>query len=79
MEEKLDIRLYKYANGTLEKVGYRKTGPNPHFFNSVEECEVRVMEIKENWMQKRSTKERNQYLIVQYIGPYDSRIVKIIE
>lgn len=78
MEKKLDIRLYKYEDGKLKKLGYRNTGLRPHFFNSIEECEEYINKIKENWMSKRSTSEPNQYVIVQYYEPYSSRIVKII-
>jgi hypothetical protein len=76
MEEnkKPEFRLYEYETGTLRKVGSGKTGMRPHIFETVEGCSAQVERLREKYKSYADT----QFVIVEYTGPFRSRIVTII-
>ena len=74
MENKEDIRLYYFGEGQLYKMGRGKTGIHKHMFNSLKECQDRIVELKK--MKMHSLKE-TQFVIVKYFGVYKSQIVYV--
>jgi len=72
--KKRDFRLYEYENGTLRKVGRGKTGPRPHQFDEYEKCENHVDFLRHKYKSHANT----QFLIIEYIGPYNSSIMRLL-
>lgn len=68
-----DLRLYQLRAGVLFKFGRGKTGLKRHFYNSLED-------IKDFLESLKSSKLRGekQFVIVEYLGPYESKIIEII-
>lgn len=76
MEEvKRDLRVYQYNCGQLQKVGRGKTGPRPHIFNDIEGCTNHISFLREKYKGHKDT----QFIVVEYFGPYDSKIVQMFE
>jgi hypothetical protein len=65
-----DIRIYKYSRGTLKKVGSGKAGLDPHFYSNEKFAVGRISYLK-------ITNPETQYLLVEYTGKYESKIIKI--
>lgn len=68
-----DLRLYQFRAGVLFKFGRGKTGLKRHFYNSLED-------IKDFLESLKSSKLRGekQFVIVEYLGPYESKIIETI-
>lgn len=71
---KRDFRLYQYNSGQLQKVGRGKTGPRPHLFEDYESCLIMVDFLRWKYKGYKDT----QFVIVEYFGAYNSRIVQIL-
>jgi hypothetical protein len=71
---KRDFRLYQYNSGQLQKVGKGKTGARPHLFDEYEKCENHVDFLRHKYKGYQNT----QFLIVEYIGPYNSSITRLL-
>lgn len=73
-----DIRLYIYNMATLQKCKRAKQS-----FKSIEDCENFIKENDEvirKWYCRYLNDYKNfQYVIVEYTGKLDSKIIKIIE
>ena len=69
---KKDYRIYTYKNGTLHKHGAFKSGnaKQKHFYDDLKEAILAINSILDG---------KTQYIIVEYIEPYKSKIIKIIE
>jgi hypothetical protein len=72
---KRDLRVYQYNCGQLQKVGRGKTGPRPHIFEDLEVCTNHINFLREKYKGFGDT----QFIVVEYFGPYNSRIVQIFE
>lgn len=68
-----DLRLYQFRAGILFKFGRGRTGLKRHFYNSLED-------IKDFLESLKSSKLRGekQFVIVEYLGPYKSKIIETI-
>lgn len=68
-----DLRLYQFRAGVLFKFGRGKTGLKRHFYDSLED-------IKDFLESLKSSKLRGekQFVIVEYLGPYESKIIETI-
>lgn len=71
---KRDFRLYQYNSGQLQKIGKGKTGPRPHQFSELDICSNHVDYLRHKYKGYRDT----QFIVVEYFGPYNSRIVTIL-
>ena len=70
-----DLRLYIYETGGLVKSGKSKSKINNsqrHLFEDIEQMKHHI-----NWLKEKS-KVWRQYIIVEYFGKYDSKILEII-
>lgn len=69
---KKDYRIYYYTNGTLHKHGYSKTGNARlrHFYDDLSEAETQINTLL--------NVSKIQFIIVEYTGKYNSKIIKII-
>jgi len=70
----IEYRLYMYSDGTLRKVGKGKTGPRPHQFTDFESISDHVIFLKEKYRGYQKT----QFVVVEWFGPYDSKIYTIL-
>jgi hypothetical protein len=71
---KRDFRLYQYNSGQLQKVGRGKTGPKPHLFEDYDSC----LNIVDFFRDKYKGYKDTQFVIVEYFGAYNSRIVQVL-
>jgi len=72
--EKRDLRLYEYGYGTLKKVGSSRSKVNNsqrHFFDDIEQLKTHI-----NWL--KSKRQNTQFIIIEYFGTYNSKILEII-
>lgn len=78
---KEDIRLYRYENGKLAKVGRLKTGcRGRHYFESVEQCLLHIVDnliAESNPFHKHH--QKSTFVIVKYTGTWQSEIVCIFK
>lgn len=63
--EELDLRVYTYGSGTLNKARFHKVKS----FEGVEKIK--------NWYKSRNIKV--QLVVTQYLGSYQSRIINVID
>ncbi len=71
---KRDLRVYRYNSGQLQKVGRGKTGPRPHIFEDLAGCTNHI-----NFLREKMWHGETQFIIVEYFGPYNSKIVQLFE
>lgn len=71
---KRDFRLYQYSSGQLQKIGRGKTGARPHQFDEYEKCSNHIDFLRNKYKGYQNT----QFVITEYFGPYDSRIVTVL-
>jgi hypothetical protein len=71
---KRDIRLYQYTSGQLEKIGKGKNTHQPHLFTELDTCIGHVDHLVTKYPSRKTT----QFVIVEYFGPNDSRIISIL-
>jgi hypothetical protein len=72
---KRDFRLYQYNSGQLQKVGRGKTGPRPHLFEDYDACSNFIDLLRDKYKGYKET----QFVIVEYFGAYNSRIVRVLD
>lgn len=72
---KRDFRLYQYNSAQLQKVGRGKTGPRPHLFEDYESCSNMVDFLRDKYKGYVDT----QFVIIEYFGAYNSRIVRVLD
>ena len=72
---KRDLRVYQYNCGQLQKVGKGKTGSRPHIFENIAVCANHINFLREKYEGFRET----QFMVVEYFGPYNSKIVQLFE
>lgn len=72
---KRDLRVYQYNSGQLQKVGRGKTGPRPHIFEDLSGCTNHINSLREKYKGFGET----QFMVVEYFGPYNSKIVQLFE
>ena len=72
---KRDFRLNQYNSGQLQKVGRGKTGPRPHLFEDYETCSNFIDLLRDKYKGYKET----QFVIVEYFGAYNSRIVRVLD
>ena len=63
-----DLRLYYYGNGQLYKLGHTK---KTHKFTTLKDCRERI-----KWLNSKNYVY--QYVIIEYFGTHNSRIIEII-
>ena len=69
-----DFRLYHYDSGQLLKMGRGKTGTRPHLFEDYESCSNMVDFLRDKYKGYKDI----QFVIVEYFGAYNSRIVRVL-
>jgi len=70
----LEYRLYFYSEGTLRKEGKGKTRLRPHQFADTISAEEHVIFLRDKYRGYKNT----QFVIVEWFGPYNSRIYSIV-
>lgn len=72
-----DLRIYKYENGNLKKIGSNKSTK----FKILQHYFTNIQEIKEHieWCRIKGFYYESQIVIVEYFDSYKSRIIEIIE
>lgn len=78
---KEDIRLYRYEDGNLRKVGRLKTPSlQRHYFETVEQC---LLHIVDNLISEKNRfhmhYQKDTFVIVKYTGTWQSEVVCIFK
>lgn len=71
----MDIRIYYYTAGQLKKEGHLK---NRHQHPSIDSAKAYLNRLCES-RKDRGWKMEKQYILVEYTGAYESKIIEIVE
>ena len=74
-----DFRIYYYEFGQLKKLSaIRINGGGHKGYSTLQHAERRIEYLRSNEYRWHKIYRRYQFVIVEYTGPYESKIIKII-